>query len=300
MAYTEVQKRGNKNHYYRARSVRDGKKVTKKRIFLGTDLSEEELAKAELDADRELGILDSLLSDEDIALLDSIKQKYAQEPEITKNNRYETFITLFTHDSTSIEGNTLTLQEAGSLLFDDASPTGKTLREINEIIGHKKAFDFMLDYDEGISRKFICELHSLTMKDTTDEKYMNQIGSYRTVQVFIRGLDWTPPPPKEVQNYMRDLLTWYSKNKKKAHPLVAAIYFHVGFEIVHPFIDGNGRVGRILMNFILHKNGYPMVNIPNKEKNRYYKALQEAQMEGNLRPFIDMMLELMKESDLMF
>ncbi|MCK5398293.1 MAG: Fic family protein, partial [Thermoplasmata archaeon] len=73
-----------------------------------------------------------------------------------------------------------------------------------------------------------------------------------------------------------------------------------GFEIVHPFIDGNGRVGRILMNFILHKNGYPMVNIPNKEKNRYYKALQEAQMEGNLRPFIDMMLELMKESDLMF
>ena len=300
MAYTEVQKRGNKNHYYRARSVRDGKKVTKKRIFLGTDLSEEELAKAELDADRELGILDSLLSDEDIALLDSIKQKYAQEPEITKNNRYETFITLFTHDSTSIEGNTLTLQEAGSLLFDDASPTGKTLREINEIIGHKKAFDFMLDYDDGISRKFICELHSLTMKDTVDEKYNDQIGSYRKVQVFIRGTDWTPPSPEDVQDDMRDLLIWYSKNKKKVHPLVTAIYFHVGFEIVHPFIDGNGRVGRLLMNFILHKNGYPMVNIPNKEKNIYYKALQDAQREGDLRPFIDMILNLMENSDLLF
>ncbi|MCK5398099.1 MAG: Fic family protein, partial [Thermoplasmata archaeon] len=197
-------------------------------------------------------------------------------------------------------GNTLTLQEAGSLLFDDATPTGKTVREINEVIGHKNAFDFMLDYEKDISRKFICELHSLTMKDTIDEKYNEQIGRYRKVQVFIRGTDWTPSAPEDVQNDMRDLLIWYSKNKEKIHPLVTAIYFHVGFEIVHPFIDGNGRVGRLLMNFILHKNNYPMVNIPNKEKNRYYKALQDAQLEGNLRPFIDMMLELMKESDLLF
>ncbi len=280
--------------------MRDGDKVTKKRIYLGSDLSKEELSKAELDADRELGILDSLLTYEDIEILESTKQKYVQEPDITKINRYEAFITLFTHDSTSIEGNTLTLQEAGSLLFDDATPTGKTVREINEVIGHKNAFDFMLDYEKDISRKFICELHSLTMKDTIDEKYNEQIGRYRKVQVFIRGTDWTPSAPEDVQNDMRDLLIWYSKNKEKIHPLVTAIYFHVGFEIVHPFIDGNGRVGRLLMNFILHKNDYPMVNIPNKEKNRYYKALQDAQLEGNLRPFIDMMLELMKESDLLF
>lgn len=280
--------------------MRDGDKVTKKRIYLGSDLSKEELKKAEQDADRELGILDSLLIDEDIELLESVKQRYAQEPEITENNRYEAFVTLFTHDSTSIEGNTLTLQEAGSLLFDDATPTGKTVREINEVIGHKKAFDYMLEYNDDITRKFILELHSLTMKDTIDEKYKDQIGNYRKVQVFIRGTDWTPPSPEDVPNDMRDLLIWYSKNNDKIHPLVTAIYFHVGFEIIHPFIDGNGRVGRLLMNFILHKNDYPMVNIPNKEKSRYYNALQEAQMGGNLRPFIDMMLDYMKESDLMF
>lgn len=300
MAYTEIQERGNKKSYYRTHSVRDGDRVTKKRIYLGSNLSKEELSKAELDADRELGILASLLTDEDIELLESIKQKYANEPNITKSNRYEAFITLFTHDSTSIEGNTLTLQETGSLLFDDATPTGKAMREINEVIGHKNAFDFMLEYDGDITRKFILELHSLTMRDAVDEKYKNQVGSYRKVQVFIRGVNWTPPSPEDVPNDMKDLLIWYSKNKDKVHPLVTAIYFHIGFEIVHPFIDGNGRVGRLLLNFILHKNGYPMVNIPNKEKNRYYKALQEAQMKGNLRPFIDMVLELMKKSDLLF
>jgi Fic family protein len=81
---------------------------------------------------------------------------------------------------------------------------------------------------------------------------------------------------------------------------VLAIYFHVGFETVHPFVDGNGRVGRLLMNFILHKNDLPMVNIPNLQRNRYYDVLHEAQVRGNLRPFIEFVLELYKGNQLMF
>lgn len=281
-------------------SVRKDGKVSKKRIYMGADLNKKELARAEKEADRELGILNSLLTSEDIETLDSIKKKYSQEPDMTWENRYEVFTTLFTHNSTAIEGNTLSLHETGSLLFEDITPSGKEMREINEIIGHKKAFDYMLEYDGDITREFILDLHRFTMKGTISPEYESQIGHYRTVQVYIRGVDWTPPGPEDVQNDMAELLTWYSKNKDKVHSLVTAIYFHVGFEILHPFIDGNGRVGRLLINFILHKNGYPMVNIPNKGKNRYYDALEKAQMDGDLRPFIDLMIGLMEKSDVRF
>ena len=300
MVYTEIQKRGNKKYYYRTVSKRNGSNVSKERVFMGTDLKKNELAQAEVQADRKLGVLESLLTVEDIEILESIKDRYASEPDITRDNRYEAFTTEFTYDSTAIEGNTLTLQEAGMLLFEDITPKGKSVREINEVIGHKKAFDYILEYDDDISRKFINQLHSMVMKDTVSEELNEQIGKYRTVRVFIRGVDWTPPGPDDVKEDMASLLTWYSKNKSKLHPLITAIYFHVGFEIVHPYIDGNGRVGRLLMNFILHRNGFPMVNIPNSEKNQYYQALGEAQVKGDLRPFIDMMIALMDKSDIVF
>jgi Fic family protein len=300
MAYTEIKMKGKNKYYYRVISVRNGEKVSKKRVFLGNGLTKKELAEAEKKADRELGVLDSLLTDEDIKILNKIKKKFEKVPKITSPNRYEAFTSLFTHDSTAIEGNTLTLQETASLLFDEIVPSKRNLREINEVLNHKKAFDFILEYDKDITKKFICDLHRLVVKDTLAEDLEPQIGRYRTVQVFIRGLDWIPPEPKHVPKDMRGLLSWYTRNKSKLHPLVVAIYFHVGFETVHPFVDGNGRVGRLLLNFILHKNGYPMVNIPNVERYRYYEVLREAQVEGNLRPFVEFLIELLKENKIMF
>ena len=84
------------------------------------------------------------------------------------------------------------------------------------------------------------------------------------------------------------------------HPLVTAAYFHAAFEAIHPFVDGNGRVGRLIMNFILHKNDYPMINIPNSEKIKYYKALETAQLKGNLRPFIELLLNLLNDDKILF
>jgi Fic family protein len=299
MAYTEIKERNKKKYYYRVRSIRKGGKVGKKRIYLGSNLGKKELTKAEKEADRGLGVLDSILTDNEIEILKIIKKKYSKQSNRTSRNRYEAFISLFTHDSTAIEGNTLTLQETASLLFDEITPV-KNLREINEVLNHRKAFDHLLEYDGDISKKFICDMHQIVVKDTLDEELEDQIGRYRTLQVFIRGVEWVPAPPAQVPRDMRALLTWYTKNRNKLHPVVAAIYFHVGFEIIHPFVDGNGRVGRLLMNFILHKNGYPMVNIPNLQRNRYYDVLNEAQVNGNLRPFIEFIVELMRESKVLF
>lgn len=295
MVYTEIKKKNENKYYYRVKSLRKGKKIEKKRIYLGVNLSSEELFKKEKEADRELSVFENLLLKEELSVLNKIKERFVKEPKITFENRYESFCSLFTYDSTTIEGNTLTLQETTRLLFEGITPN-KPLREIHEVLNNKKAFDYILNYKEDITKEFICELHRLVVENTLRPELISQIGRYRNVQVYIRGVLWFPPNPAEVHQKMTSLLTWYTKNKRKLHPLILASYFHTEFEKIHPFIDGNGRVGRLLMNFILHKNKYPMINIPNAIKHKYYGALEIAQTKSSLKPFVKFMIDLLKNS----
>lgn len=300
MVYTEVLQRKRKKYYYRVQSIRKGKKVVKKRKYLGVNLKKNEIKEAEQKADIDLQLLCSLLTNEELKELDGIKQQFSTEPQETFDNRYETFVSLFTYDSNAIEGNTLTLQETSQLLFDSIVPR-KSLREINEALNHKKAFDKILEYYKGdITKDFIHELHELVVKETLRKDLESQIGTYRTVQVYIRGVEWLPPKPAGVPKEMASLLSWYTRNKDTLHPLIVASYFHTAFERIHPFIDGNGRVGRLLMNFILHKNKFPMITISYKIKRKYYEALAEAQQKGNLRSFVKFVFNVLKESKIKF
>lgn len=299
MAFTEKKERNGKTYFYRTVSVRDGTTVRKVRKFLGTDLDPDELHETEMKADMELGVLEALLTLEELEYLKGLKEEFASQPSSTLENRYEAFLSMFTHDSTAIEGNTLTLQETASLLFEGISP-GRGMRDINEVLNHRKAFDHILEYGDDISKDLVLEFHRFVVKDTLSEDLEDQIGAYRTVQVFIRGVKWTPPAPEDVPRDMASLLSWYSKHRDRLHPLILAIYFHVGFETVHPFVDGNGRVGRLLMNFILHRCGLPMVNIPNARKGEYYEALHEAQVNGKLRPMVEFVIDLYRNTHLRF
>jgi len=300
VAYTEIKVQNGKKYYYRVVSIRNGKKVSKRRKYLGKELEGKELVTKEKAADRELGILNAILTDEEIVELEGLKKAYSEQPALTYDNRYEAFVSRFTHDSTAIEGNTLSLMETAGLLFEDLVPGNKSMREINEVRNHKKAFDLLLGFQGDITKKFICHLHLLVMYEAHKPELEKEMGIYRTLGVYFTGVEWRPPPADLVPKEMKELLTWYSKNKLKLHPVVLATYFHIGFETVHPFVDGNGRVGRLLMNFILHKNGYPMVNIENKRKYDYYDTLEIGRQEGNLKPFLSMLIEYMKKSNLMF
>jgi len=299
MAYTEIKERNGRKYFYRVKSVRKGKKVNKKRVYIGSNLNKKELFKREKDADKELMLLSSLLTEEDLKILKKVQKEYLSQPKGNLENRYETFCSLFTHDSTNIEGNTFTLQETSQLLFENITPR-KFLREINEIINHREAFDYILKTKEDISRNLILKLHGLVVKNTLKPELEEQVGKYRKIQVYIRGAKWIPPKASNVPKYMATLISWHSKNKKKLHPLILAAYFHSVFESIHPFIDGNGRVGRLLINFILHKNKYPMINIPNKRKYKYYDVLKISQMKGDLVPFIDFLIRLLKEEKVRF
>ena len=299
MVYTEIKERNGKKYFYRVINSRKGKKFNKKRVYLGVDLNKHNLAVEESKADKELMLLSTLLNEQEKNELESIKKLFLSEPKTNFENRYESFISLFTYDSTNIEGNTLTLQETSQLLFENITPR-KSLREINEVINHKKAFDFILEDKKDISKELILQLHKLIVQNTLRPELENQIGKYRTLQVYIRGTQWFPPKPEEVSGEMASLLNWYAKNKDSLHPLILAAYFHSAFETIHTFVDGNGRAGRMLMNLILHNHNYPMINIPHKKKHIYYKSLEDSQIKGNLRPLVKFLFDLVKEGRIRF
>ena len=246
MPYTEIKEKNGKKYYYRVKSIRKGKKVNKERVYLGVDLNKKEILKKGKNADKTLLYLNNLLTEQEIKELENIKEKYKKQPKESFENRYEVFTSDFTYNSTAIEGNTLTLQETAQLLFEGITPR-KSMREINEVLNHKKAFDFILSYNGDVTKEFICDLHKIVVKDTLKEELKTQIGCFRNLQVYIRGTDWLPPKPEDVPKEIKSLLFWYSKNKEKLHPLIVSAYFHAGFETVHPFVDGNGRTGRLLM-----------------------------------------------------
>src|SRR3989338_5568154 len=164
MVYTEIKEKNGKKYFYRVLSVRKGSKIAKKRIYLGVDLGKSNLVSKEKQADKELMLLSTLLNEKEKKELEKIKKEYLKQPKENLENKYESFVSLFTYDSTNIEGNTLTLQETSRLLFENITPR-KSLREINEVVNHKRAFDFILGYKNDISKEFILKLHKLVAKD---------------------------------------------------------------------------------------------------------------------------------------
>lgn len=303
MAYVEIIKKRNKKYFYLTKNLRLGKDKWKKiRLYLGSKKpSAREIKKASKKLEEEikdyLHLIDplyDLLSPNQIKELAVIKKAYNQwiskTSVLEKENYDEWFLTEFTYNSNAIEGSTLTLRETALVLFEKIAPAGRTFREIREADNHKAAFDYLFKYKGDIDKEFVCKLHHLLFHNTLSEN----AGVFRKVQVWIRGAPIIPPKPKEVEKEFKKLLRWYKKNKAKYHPVAIASYMHTSFESVHPFIDGNGRVGRLLLNFILLKNKFPMVNIKNKERFRYYEAIRKAQ-EGNLKPFADIVIKGIKE-----
>ena len=297
MVYTEIKIVRGRKYYYRVKSIKKEKKTAKERVYLGVNLTNLELARKEKEADKQLNLFAAFLTSEDIKFLGILKKEFSQEPKENYENRYESFCSLFAYDSTNIEGNTLTLSETSHLLFEGIVPSTKSLREINEVLNHKKAFDYLLTYKGALTKEFILYLHHLVIVNALREDLVKYSGKYRKVQVFIGGS--IPPNANEVPNLMASLLRWHSKNKDKLHPLILATYFHAEFERIHPFVDGNGRVGRLIMNFILHKNNLPMINIPKRTKFVYYESLRKAH-KGDYRSFVNLLISLLKKEKLRF
>jgi fido (protein-threonine AMPylation protein) len=190
----------------------------------------------------------------------------------------------YVHHTTALEGNTLTLVEAALILEDGIAPKGKMLREIYEIENFKRLIRYVRGYKGDITLELIKKVHSLVQRNIDDE----QAGNFRRIEVGVIGSTLEPPPAIFVKDELQELVDWYRENPDDLPIFELACIFHYRFVHIHPFVDGNGRVARELLNFILERNGYPPMIIEIGEREEYLKRLKTAD-EGDPRPFIEQM-----------
>jgi Fic family protein len=221
------------------------------------------------------------------------KQKLYEEGkdtlhEVTIESYNNAFEVEFTHNSTAIEGNTLTLMETKVVLEDGISIGGKTLREIYEVVNHKKAFRYVKQcINEGLplSEKIVKDIHALVTENIIVG------GIYRNEEVFISGASHTPPARNEVyiqiKNFFADLMY-----KKDLNPIELAAWTHAEFVRIHPFLDGNGRTARLIMNYQLMSYGFLPISIAKENRLDYYNALDKYATQGILDDFANMIAEL--------
>ena len=197
---------------------------------------------------------------------------------ICNNKQYlEDFITRSTYNSNGIEGSTLTYAETYAILYNDNSfkIQGKEPREIYEAINHKKALEVVFDNlktNADFDERFIKKLNETINKDIKDTE------GYRKVQVFINGTEYIPPEPEKVPNLMNYFI--YNYNHDEQDIFVKIATYHIEFERIHPFEDGNGRTGRLLLNYELIKNNITPVIITKNDRVKYFEYLNNQDILG--------------------
>lgn len=216
-------------------------------------------------------------------------QKKGSIDSITLSSYEQDFELTYTHNSTAIEGNTLTLIETKVVLEDGISVGGKKLREIYEVVNHKKAYRYVkkcIAEEKKLDEHIVKDLHAILTENIIVG------GVYRSEPVRISGAGHTPPVGNDmyiqIKNFYEDL-AW---KKEALNPIEYAAWTHAEFVRIHPFIDGNGRTSRLLMNYQLMYAGFLPVSIAKEDRLEYYNTLEAYATLGNLEPFADLIAEL--------
>jgi len=265
---------GKKTYYYLEHTYRVGNSVRKKETYLGDKVPEN------LDAVKK-DFLDDVYKERWYPLLDKLREAYSKEsksmPKSVLEKELRAFSIKFTYDTNRIEGSTLTLRETADLLERGITPKEKPLSDAKEAEAHEKLFYEMLDWKKDISIQIVLYWHQRLLESTKPDI----AGKLRQYQVAISGSKFMPPSPVEVYPMLEDFLKWYMKSRDGIHPVELAALVHLKFVTIHPFGDGNGRISRLLMNFVLNKRGFPMLNIPYAKRASYYHALERSQTTKN-------------------
>jgi len=202
----------------------------------------------------------------------------------------------YTYESNRIEGNTLTLQETNLVINEGLTISGKSMREHLEAINHLEAIAYikqLIERSFSLNERELLSVHNLILRGIIPE----DAGRYRRVQVRIKDSNHMPSQPHLIPKQMEDYFHWMEENKNKLHPVILAAEMHERLATIHPFIDGNGRTSRLIMNLILLQNGYVIANIKGDYETRmkYYQSLETAQTSGNKEDFILLVAQIEKE-----
>jgi Fic family protein len=182
-----------------------------------------------------------------------------------------------TFSSNAMEGNSLTESETKVVIEDGLTVEGKPLRDVFEAVGHAKAYDhiYQLSTHKIIKEEDVLRLHNLFYSQIDNEN----AGKYRTVSVFISGSKYSVTPPQKIPAEMKKFVAWFNKQELNMHPVEFAALVHKKFVFIHPFIDGNGRLARLLMNLALLRNEYSIALIPAVLRHEYIETLEVAHVD---------------------
>ncbi len=215
---------------------------------------------------------DAVFSKEQMTKIDKTRANYKtilkKLSKAQKKDLFDRFTANFTYESNAIEGNSLTLKDVSLVLFENRVIKGKDLPEIYETRNSRKVVDLILSHKFRISEKDIIKMHRLLVKD------MNISTGYKKIPNYLLWRKVKTAPPEKVHSEMKMLIDWFNE-QKNIHPLQKAALFHGRFEKIHPFDDGNGRVGRFIVNVILVDSGYAPLIIRKMQRIAYFKALED-------------------------
>lgn len=301
--HLEIREKNGSRKYYLAHSLRDGGAVRKVRVYLGVNLSPEELKLKRKHAEAELkkriaeakAIQDpfiTALSPSDMKELETLEARGELRVLHLSELDWDKFKEAFTYDTNAIEGSLLEAKEVEEILRKRRWPEDTSKEEISETYGVAESVDHIRKTSEHVSLKLIQELHRIVFKNSKHfagkfrEKGVEVVVADAYGNVLHKGA-----PSQQIEVLLKEMIRWYNRNKAKCPPLVLAAVVHNQFEIIHPFQDGNGRVGRLLLNNILLKHYLPPLNIELKNRSQYYAALQAYEKDHNIRPTLELMLK---------
>lgn len=258
-------KKGKETYYYLHQTFREGKKVRVKEKYLGKEIPKN-IEKTKTDFIKEFkknlyGKLEKIRN--------NFQKEWKKIPQSAKLKELEEISIAFTYNTNAIEGSTITLEETREIIHDKIAPN-KSLREIKEIESHNKVFLQMLKKKEKITKTLLLDWHQKIFGETKPDIS----GKFR--DYLVRVGPHLAPDWQDIEGLMKKLIQFIKQNEKM-NIIELSARAHYRFEKIHPFGDGNGRTGRLLMNFILWYNKYPMLIIENKKKKSYYKALERGE-----------------------
>jgi cell filamentation protein, protein adenylyltransferase len=271
--------RGEKRYYYLVETYRWAGQVRRKEKYLGTTRPHD--IRAVKDAlGREVWEATWFPSFREI--YHAYQQRLIGLPRSAAEKELEDFIVEFTYDTNRIEGSTLTYLETANLLTRGISPDSKPMRDIRETQAHAALLRRVLSDPEPIDLPHLLRWHEEIFGETKPDIS----GRIRDFEVRIRGSQHVPPSALEVRPMLVEVLRWFQRHGEKLNPVERAASFHFQFENIHPFGDGNGRIGRLAMNLMLFRDRYPMINIRYGNRTGYYRALERSSVSKSHRPFL--------------
>ena len=285
MVYLETIERKDKKYYYIVKNFRlDGKTWKKIRRYIGDKPPTVEQRKKAIEEIESEAILKGFttpiskyayLTDGEAEKLQDVKEVckkfYGKISEAGRTKYDNDFVARFTYNTNAIEGNRLSLRETSMILTENIIPAGATPNDYNEALNSRICYDFVSGYSGEFNQKFLLKIHKLLTQNTNCRIQ----GAYRDEKIVITGSEWIPPPPEEIKEFMKKTFQWYYYNRTKLHPVELGSILHNKLVRIHPFTDGNGRTARLLANWILLKNKFPMFIIELRDKINYYNAIEE-------------------------